>query len=182
MQHYGMAETMHPPRSAAHPGEAVALRPPRYRVERRAIYLWTLNAVIGAVVVIGLLVAAYFIFESARPWLGPIIAIVSVIYFVNITIMPTVRYLVHRWETTDQAVYSLKGWLELEWRITPVSRIQSIDTIRSPLQQLFKLATLRVTTAARQGGIVIDGLDAEVAAETARRLTEITQLTPGDAT
>jgi membrane protein YdbS with pleckstrin-like domain len=182
MQHYDMAETMHPPRTAAHPQEAVTLRPPRYRVERRSIWLWTLNAVIWAIAVIGLMAIAYSVVERSRPWLGPIIVIVSVIYFLNITVMPTTRYLIHRWETTDEAVYALRGWLQREWRITPVSRIQSIDTIKGPLQQLFGLATLRVTTAARQGGIVIDGLDAEVAAETAHRLTEITQLTPGDAT
>lgn len=182
MQHCDMAEMTDPPGTAELPNEAWRLRPPRHRVERRAIALWTLHAIFGAIVVVGAMAAVYYFFESTRAWLEPLIIIISVIYAVNILFMPTVRYLVHRWETTDEAVYALKGFLEHEWRITPVSRIQSIDTIKGPLQQLFKLATLRVTTAARQGAIVIAGLDAEVAARTAQRLTQVTQRTPGDAT
>jgi uncharacterized protein len=175
MQHCGMTETLRAPSS-------IRLRPPRHRIERRAILLWTLHALIGSILIVGGLGLAYAFWERARPWLGPIIVIMAIIYAVNVTIMPTWRYLVHRWETTDQAVYSLKGWLTREWRITPVSRIQSIDTTQGPLQHMLGLATIKVTTASREGGITIAGLNAEVAAETAQRLTEITQITPGDAT
>ncbi|TBL45501.1 hypothetical protein EYA84_00465 [Verrucosispora sp. SN26_14.1] len=160
----------------------VTLRPPRYRVERKAILLWTLHAVIGAFWVLGGLGLTYRLWEASRPWLGPILWVLAVIYLVNITIMPSWRYLVHRWEVTDQAVYALSGWLTREWRITPISRIQSIDTTRGPLAQVMGLATLKVTTAARQGSITIAGVDAETVAEVAQRLTAITQQTPGDAT
>lgn len=113
---------------------------------------------------------------------GPVIWIFSAIYAVNVAVMPTWRYLVHRWEINDQAVYALNGWITREWRITPISRIQSVETRRGPLQSVLGLATLKVTTASREGGITIDGLDAGVAKECSRRLTEITQATPGDAT
>jgi membrane protein YdbS with pleckstrin-like domain len=171
MQHSEMTET-----------EPVKLRPPRHRVERRAILLWTLHALIETVCVVGGLGLTYVLVHSWRPWLGPVLTIVTILAAVNVLIMPTQRYLVHRWEYTDQAVYALKGWLDREWRIAPVSRIQTIDTVTGPLQQLLGLATIKVTTASREGGISITGLDAEVAAEAARRLTEITQITPGDAT
>ena len=59
-----------------------------------------------------------------------------VVFAVNVVFMPTYRYWVHRWETTDQAVYTLTGWLSREWRIVPISRIQTIDTQRSALQRL----------------------------------------------
>ncbi|MDI6105155.1 PH domain-containing protein [Actinoplanes sp. NEAU-A12] len=169
---------------SAQPAETapLQLRPPRFRVERRAITLWTLHAVIGMIVVEGGLFLTYVLWSASRPWLTPILWILGVIYVVNITVMPTWRYYVHRWETTDEAVYSLKGWLTREWRITPLSRIQSIDTVKGPLQQILKLATVKVTTASREGGITLDGLDAEVAAELTQRLTHITQITPGDAT
>lgn len=51
-----------------------------------------------------------------------------------------------------------------------------------PLEQLYRLATVTVTTASAKGAVRIEGLDHELAAELAERLTRITQDTPGDAT
>jgi membrane protein YdbS with pleckstrin-like domain len=89
---------------------------------------------------------------------------------------------VHRWEVTDEAVYVRTGALWQEWRIAPMSRIQTVDTVRGPLEQAFRLATVTVTTASAKGAVRIEGLDHEVAAELAQRLTRITGATPGDAT
>ncbi|MCA1269124.1 PH domain-containing protein, partial [Streptomyces sp. 7G] len=88
----------------------------------------------------------------------------------------------HRWEVTEDAVYVLTGFFWQEWRIAPMSRIQTVDTVRGPLEQLFRLATVTVTTASAKGAVRIEGLDHEVAADLAERLTRITRDTPGDAT
>jgi membrane protein YdbS with pleckstrin-like domain len=74
------------------------------------------------------------------------------------------------------------GWLVREWRIAPISRVQTVDTEHGPLQQLLKLASVTVTTASARGPVKISGLEAQAAAELARTLTETTQATPGDAT
>jgi membrane protein YdbS with pleckstrin-like domain len=89
---------------------------------------------------------------------------------------------VHRWEATDDAVYTQAGWLSQEWRVAPMSRIQTVDTQRGPLQQLFGLATVTVTTASAAGPLHIEGLDVGVASELVEQLTATTQATPGDAT
>ncbi len=96
--------------------------------------------------------------------------------------MPRWRYRVHRWETTPEAVYAASGWLLQEWRVAPLSRVQTVDTQRGPLQQLFGLASVTVTTASASGAIVIDGLDDAEAVDLVGRLTEATQAIPGDAT
>jgi hypothetical protein len=158
------------------------LRPPRHRVDHRAVALWTIAAALRAVFVLGALGLVYALVDRSRPWLGPIIIVLSFVFLVTITVMPTRRYLIHRWEATDLAVYSLKGWLTREWRVAPLSRIQTVNTTRGPLQRMLGLATIHLTTAATQGTIVIVGLDAEVAAETADNITRVTQATPGDAT
>ncbi len=177
-----MVDTLQASSSTTAADNFAELRPPRHRVEKRAILLWTMHAVTGAVIFIGGTAIAYAFLDSWRPYLGPLMIILAAVYAANIAFMPTWRYLVHRWEISDQAVYALTGWVEREWRITPISRIQSINTVKGPMQQLLGLATLKVTTAAREGSISIAGLDATVAEEAARRLTEITELTPGDAT
>jgi len=97
-------------------------------------------------------------------------------------LVPPLLYRIHRWEVTPEAVYTLSGWLVREWRIAPISRVQTVDTEHGPLQQMLKLATVTVTTASARGPVKISGLEAHAAAELARTLTETTQATPGDAT
>jgi membrane protein YdbS with pleckstrin-like domain len=162
--------------------QALRIRPPRHRLDRRFIVWRTLQALFWCIGVLGALGLLFRLVEATRPWLGPLLLLLGVIYLVNLTVMPAWRYLVHRWEVTDDAVYALAGWLTRKWQIVPVSRIQSIDVEAGPLQQLLGLATLRVTTASGDGKITIEGLDAAVAGETARRLKDVTATTPGDAT
>jgi membrane protein YdbS with pleckstrin-like domain len=107
---------------------------------------------------------------------------VVVIALAYLLVMPRWRFRVHRWETTADAVYTSQGWINQEWRVAPMSRIQTVDTERGPLQQLFGLATVTVTTASAAGALRLAGLDRAVADDLVARLTETTQATPGDAT
>ncbi|MFK0293033.1 PH domain-containing protein [Streptomyces sp. NPDC090442] len=158
------------------------LRPPRHRVERRAVWWWTIRVALSMVVVVGGLGITYWLWEASRTWVGPVLVAVAAAHVVTGAVMPGWRYRVHRWECTDLAVYELKGWLVREWRIVPISRIQSVDVARGPVQQWLGLATLRVVTASHEGHVKIVGLDADVVAAAAAELTALTQATPGDAT
>ncbi|MBM2619346.1 PH domain-containing protein [Actinoplanes sp. LDG1-06] len=169
------------PESAAEETEW-RIRPPRHRVDRRFIVWQTAVAVLWAAVLLGVVGAVYWFAEVTRPWLGPVLIILSVLSTVEIAVAPTARYLVHRWQATDDAVYALEGWFTRRWQIVPISRIQSIDTEIGPLQGLLGLATIRVTTASSEGKISIEGLDAAVARATVDRLREVTAATAGDAT
>jgi len=169
-----------PPRPE--PVDGLRLRPPRHRLDRRFIAWRTLQALLWAVGVLGTLGAVYGYAESTRPWLGPVLFVVGPIYAVNIAVMPTWRYLVHRWEATDDAVYALGGWLTMKWQIVPISRIQSIDTEIGLIQRCLGLATITVTTASSEGKITIEGLDVRVAEEAVERLREVAAATEGDAT
>lgn len=169
-----------PPRPK--PVDGLRLRPPRHRLDRRFIAWRTLQALFWAVGVLGTLGAIYGYAESTRPWLGPVLLVTGPIYAVNIAVMPTWRYLVHRWEATDDAVYALGGWLTRKWQIVPISRIQSIDTEIGLIQRFLGLATITVTTASSEGKVMIEGLDVRVAEATVDRLREVAAATEGDAT
>jgi len=164
------------------PETGIALRPPRNRIERRAITWWALQSLVFWGIILAAIIATQIFWEAARSWLIAPLVIVSVLLVVGTVVEPMWRYAVHRWETNDEAVYALSGWLVREWRVAPISRIQTVDAIRGPLEQMLGLATLRVTTASSKGAIDIGGLDKEVANEIAERLTTITEMTPGDAT
>jgi membrane protein YdbS with pleckstrin-like domain len=100
----------------------------------------------------------------------------------HLVVMPQWRYRVHRWENTEQAVYTQTGWFTQERRIAPVSRIQTVDSAFGVLERLFGLANVTVTTASAAGPIRIHGLSQDVAQRLVDQLTRSTATTPGDAT
>lgn len=158
------------------------LLPPRNRIERRAIGWWALRTVAVTAVLGGVLLAGYLLITPLRPWLGPVLLVVLGLGLAHLLVAPVWRYAVHRWEVTGEAVYVRSGWFVREWRIAPISRVQTVDTVRGPLQQALGLATVTVTTASAAGPIALVGLDHRTADAVARELAEITQATPGDAT
>ena len=96
--------------------------------------------------------------------------------------MPQWRYRVHRWEDTDTALYTQSGWITQERRIAPIARIQTVDTHRGPIEQLFRLANVTVTTASAAGPLKIHGLARPEADRLVAELTERTQTAVDDAT
>ncbi|MFC9391663.1 MULTISPECIES: PH domain-containing protein [unclassified Streptomyces] len=161
---------------------AVRLRPPRNAVDQRAVTWWRTRLLVTTAVPVAVLAVLGALIGPARSWLLLAAGAVAVLGLGCTAFLPAWWFRVHRWEVTDEAVYVRTGALWQEWRIAPMSRIQTVDTVRGPLEQTFRLATVTVTTASSKGAIRIEGLDHELAAELAERLTLITRATPGDAT
>lgn len=167
---------------SAQESPVLVLRPPQHRVERRAIGWWMLQSLLFAGPVLAASIVAYALWEAARPWLIVAVAGSAVMLAAGVLVEPLWRYRVHRWEATDEAVYARTGWLVREWRAAPLARVQTVDAVQGPVEQVLGLSTLRVTTASSRGAITIGGLDRDTAVRVAERLTRIAQLTPGDAT
>jgi membrane protein YdbS with pleckstrin-like domain len=159
----------------------LTLRPPRNRVERRAIGWWTAQSSLFALPLPVVFAVLYLTIPPARTWFGWSLAGTLVPGVVYMAAMPAWRYRVHRWETTDDAVYAASGWLWQRWRVVPLSRVQTVDSLRGPVQQLFGLSGITVTTASTAGAVKINGLDRRVAADLVRHLTRCAEATPGDA-
>ncbi|WP_410654361.1 PH domain-containing protein [Amycolatopsis sp. lyj-112] len=160
----------------------VRLRPPRNVLDRRTIGWWRLQGVLFWASPVLVLVLLGLLIPPARFWLLAPAVVFAVLGLAWVIAMPLWWFKVHRWEVTETAVYTRSGFFWQEWRVAPMSRIQTVDTLRGPLQQLFSLATVTVTTASARGAVKIKGLDHELAASLAEQLTETTQATPGDAT
>ncbi|MER7535066.1 PH domain-containing protein [Streptomyces sp. NPDC097704] len=161
---------------------AVRLRPPRNAVDQRAVTWWRTRLLVTTAVPVAVLAVLGALIGPARSWLLLAAGAVAVLGLACTAFFPAWWFRVHRWEVTDEAVYVRTGAFWQEWRIAPMSRIQTVDTVRGPLEQAFGLATVTVTTASSKGAIRIGGLDHELAAELAERLTALTRATPGDAT
>ena len=98
---------------------------------------------------------------------------------VFVIVVPLWRYRVHRWDISPQAVYTRSGWLVQERRIAPISRVQTVDTYRGPLDRLFGLANVTVTTASSAGAVRIVALDSDVADRVVAQLTDIAAIGDG---
>ncbi|MGC7100028.1 PH domain-containing protein [Amycolatopsis lurida] len=160
----------------------VRLRPPSNELNPRVVGWWRAQWALTFAVPVAVLAVLGLLISGARFWLLLPAVVLVVIAVPFVVLMPLWWYRVHRWEVTGTAVYVRTGFFWQEWRVAPMSRIQTVDTVRGPLEQGFKLATVTVTTASSKGPIKIAGLDHELAADLAQQLTETTQATPGDAT
>lgn len=159
------------------------LREPAHQVSPWAKRMWLAQGAITVLVLLAVQVGWWFLNDEGDRTANGVVAgvwlVASVAYLV---IMPRWRYRVHRWETTPTAVYTQTGWLTQEKRIAPVSRIQTVDLARGPLAQLFRLASVTVTTASAAGPLRIHGLDLADAQRLVAELTAETAAEQGDAT
>jgi membrane protein YdbS with pleckstrin-like domain len=166
----------------AAPRQTVTLTDPANPPSPKAPLMWAIGAAIPwLAVLLGLVV---WLTLDARPswvsWLVLAVPAVGVLVFVGIA--PMWRYRVHRWEIDAKAVYTRTGWLVQERRIAPISRVQTVDTYRGPLDRLFGLANVTVTTASSAGAVRIVALDSDMADRVAAQLTDIAALGEQDAT
>jgi uncharacterized protein len=144
------------------------VREPAWQLSRSAIGLWVTGAVIESLV-LAAATTAFLLFVPADVggpipvlrWLVPISVAIEAVVIIGLR--PRLRYRVHRWEITDEAVYTQTGWLTRTWTLVPISRIQTVDVTRGLFQQLFGLSTVAVLTASSQGTVRIWHLEADVA-------------------
>jgi uncharacterized protein len=143
--------------------------------------MWTAEALLQVVVmsvVPIVLIGPVDLFDV--PWWAWVLFGLALAAYV--AVVPSWRYLVHRWEVTETAVYTQTGWWTRERRIAPMSRIQTVDLVEGAVARLFGLASVTATTASAAGALEIAGLDRDVARRLADDLTLRADTVEGDAT
>ena len=166
---------------------ASPVRDPAWPLDRTAVGLWTAHGVLRSLGVAPLAVVALLAVPGDAPapvsvlrWLVPLL--VGLYAAAQIGVEPWIRFRVHRWEVTDDAVYTLTGWLNRTWTLVPIARIQTVDVTRGPLQLLFGLASVAVLTASSHGTVRIPHLAAEVARRVADDLARRAETVRDEAT
>lgn len=161
---------------------AITMVDPTNPPSSRAPLVW---ALVGALpwLVLAVLQLGWAVADERLAWLHvAALAVTALGLLVSAVVAPLWRYRVHRWDISDQAVFTRTGWLVQERRIAPISRVQTVDTYRGPLDRLLGLANVRVTTASSAGAVHIVALDAPVADRVVAHLTDIAALGTEDAT
>lgn len=163
------------------PVSDLSLREPTQRVSPRARLMWQVSNLLEGLITVGVLSAAAAVWDAVDlTWWMVALGLLAVAAYV--AVVPQWRYLVHRWEVTETAVYTQTGWWARERRIAPMSRIQTVDHAESALSRLFGLATVTVTTASAAGALQIAGLDRDRARVLVDELTLKADAVEGDAT
>lgn len=163
------------------PAGPPSLREPGERVSPRARLLWLLSCLVEGLLAVAVAAVVLGVWDAVdlRGWMV-VVGLVAVAAYA--AVVPSWRYLVHRWEVTDTAVYTQTGWWARERRIAPMSRIQTVDYAEGPLERLFGLASVTVTTASAAGALQIHGLDRLRARRLVDELTLKADAVEGDAT
>lgn len=160
--------------------EHAALREPAHQVSPTARALWAVGAVVRGLVLVAALVGVDLLGWYALPWWGWALLVSALTAYA--ALMPLVRYRVHRWESTETAVYTQVGWLSRERRVAPMSKVQTVDLEQSPVARALGLASVTVTTASAAGPLTITGIDKPTADRLVADLTRRTESEAGDAT
>ncbi|WP_083875949.1 PH domain-containing protein [Kineosphaera limosa] len=121
--------------------------PPAHRVSRNAKGLWALRA--------GLFWLVPFLLGCVWVALDPdhrsaeliLLGLVAVAAATHILLVPRRRYGIHRWQVTDDAVYTQHGAFVHNRRIVPLADVTEVRTGHGPLEAIFGLGTITVTTA-----------------------------------
>lgn len=160
----------------------VTLTEPAHPPSRYAPGMWALSALLGWVVPVIAQLMWWAVYPAPLWPHVAVAAVTAVLMALHIGVVPLWRYRVHRWEISPQAVFTRTGWFVQERRIAPISRLQTVDTYRGPLDRLFGLANVTVTTASSAGAVRIVALDGDVADRVVAQLTDIAALGTQDAT
>ncbi|WP_239456451.1 PH domain-containing protein [Nocardioides solisilvae] len=162
--------------------DPVALREPAHQVCPRAVQYWRTSAALGLLAELAVAGVLFLLLPWWAWWATALVVAATLVNLVYVLVVPGLRFRVHRWEVSPTAVHTRSGWLEVETRIAPLSRVQTVDSTQGLLMRRFRLASLTVTTASAAGPITIEGLDADDARRLVAQLTAITGAAEGDAT
>mgnify|MGYP000173177743 FL=1 len=161
----------------------VLVSAPRHRIEKRTPFLFVIEGIWSWAILAGLQVAWYYWGENVMGFWNWVALAVTLPYaFMSIVVAPWWRYVVARWDVSDTAVCSRKGWWTTQFRIAPLARLQTVYTTRSLFERWLGLATVNASTASAHGTVEIRGLALADAEALAQHLIAIANLDSGDGT
>ncbi len=147
------------------------------KLSKRAFGCMYVATALGSVVGLAIIVAVYLL------WLGPeniqtgkiIAVIIGVLIILNAAISPYFRFHRYRYAINEEFVDIREGYIFVERNIVPLERLHKMQTIRGPIDRMFKVAKVVVTTAG--GDVTIRFLDEEkaefIAENLGRRINQI---------
>lgn len=155
------------------------------KLNKKALYCMYLVTSIVCVVIAAVLGVIVFFtrteaFTSNKTvigWVTIICAIIMILEIIETIVSPLFRYQRYAYGLTDEEVQIKEGYLFLTHTIVPISRLHKIEISSGPLDRLFGLAKVEITTAG--GDVTIKFLEKDKAEHIAdslkQRINEIVE-------
>lgn len=149
------------------------------KLSKRALgcmYTAAIIASVAELALIGVVNAVWFVPEDIK--VGKIISIILCIVILTHTIIsPYFRFHRYRYGINEEFIDICEGYIFVERNIVPIERLHKMQTLRGPLDRMFKVAKVVVTTAG--GDVTLRFLDMEkaefIAENLGRRINQIVE-------
>lgn len=147
------------------------------KLSKRALGCMYMAEIMAGVAVIAVVVAVWhFWLEPSDVAIGKLVAVLVLLYTVcSMTVEPIVRFYRYRYAIDEECIDIKEGYFFVKRHIVPIERLHKLETAKGPIDQLFRVAKVTVTTAG--GDVTIRFLDeekAEAVADSLRtRINEI---------
>lgn len=140
------------------------------KLSKRALYcMYTAGAAAGTAVLAVIGAVNYFWLFPADIGTGKLISLVLVILTMfDMLISPVFRFHRYRYSINEECIDIKEGYLFVKRDIVPIERLHKLETAKGPIDQIFKVAKVVVTTAG--GDVTIRFLDEEKAEHIAESL------------
>lgn len=134
------------------------------QLSKKALGCMYLATVISTAIGLGIIAALLFLlFIPENTTIGIIICIIiTVLLILNAIFSPWFRYHRYRYHINDECIDILEGYIFIKRIIVPIERLHKLQTSQGPIDRVFGVTKLIVTTA---GGDVILRFLEEQAAE-----------------
>lgn len=138
--------------------------------------MYTAGAAAAAAVSAVLGALNYFFFFPEDVSIGKYLSLVLLILtFLDLLISPYFRYRRYRYCITEECIDIREGYLFIKRHIVPIERLHKLKMTKGPIDQMFQVANVVVTTAG--GDVTIRFLEEEKAEQIADSLrTRINQI------
>lgn len=134
--------------------------------------MYVVNVIAMVVIAAILLTAAHFsdVMADGSPVFEAAMYIITAAVVVYCLAEPQVLYRRYRYRMDDDKIEVRKGIIYITHIMVPVERVHQVDVVEGPVNRMFGLADVIITTA---GGVVsIEYLEAEVAQSIAGKLND----------
>ena len=140
------------------------------KLSKRALYCMYVAGVITGVIVLAVLAAGgvFWIFPqdiTVGKW---ILLILAALTLLDVLVSPYFRYHRYRYSINEECIDVIEGYLFVKRNIVPIERLHKLQTKKGPIDQMFKVAKMVVTTGG--GDVTLSFLEEEKAEQLAESL------------
>ena len=142
------------------------------KLSKRALgCMYAATALGSAVGIAAIVIANILWFGPKEIQVGKVISIaVAALLLVHTLISPYFRFHRYRYQITEEYIDVCEGYIFVERNFVPLERLHKMQTNRGPIDRMFKVAKVTVTTAG--GDVTLRFLDEEKADYIAESLSK----------